>query len=108
MNPQDAHQIANEEILKLIEGCRGLYNGVTEHDECYSLITNGGVFINNLCPVCLNKLKGILSSQEKEIEFLTSEFFIYLGIDNKYQTIKVRKRLEALKISCQDLRRVLK
>ena len=95
MNPQDAHQIANPEIIIRVKELKKLKkNGVS--DTSFSVIEKKEF------------IKGILIAQEKEVEFLTSEFFIYLGIDNKYQTIKVRKRLEALKLSCQDLRRVLK
>ena len=95
MNTQEAHTIANTEIIIRIKELKKLKkNGVS--DTSFSVIEKKEF------------IKGILIAQEKEVEFLTSEFFIYLAIDNKYQTIKVRKRLEALKISCEDLRRVLK
>ena len=93
MNTQEAHQIANPTILEILEDLKHIKESQAD--------TWAVEYVNPI-------LKGILIAQEKEIEFLTSEFFIYLGIDNKYQTIKVRKRLEALKLSCQDLRRVLK
>ena len=94
MNPQEAHTIANPEIIIRVKELKKLKkNGVS--DTSFSVIEKKEF------------IRGILIAQEKEVEFLTSEFFIYLGIDNKYQTIKVRKRLEALKISCEDLRKVL-
>lgn len=107
MNPQEAHQIANPEILKLLEGCGCFYNGVTEFDKCFSLTKETGIFLNNLCPICENKLKGILIAQEKELEFLNEISKWHEEFSVAYIKM-VDERREALKISCEDLRKVLK
>jgi len=98
MNPQDAHQIANPEIIIRVKELKKLKkNGVS--NTSFSFIK-----LNSF-------LKGILIAQEKEIEFLEQMVEYWEDEDSDlWQPVlgHMNKRLEALKISCQDLRRVLK
>jgi len=102
MNPQDAHQIANPEIFRYINGCN---TSSTKDGACF------GKEKGNLCDDCKSTLKGILIAQEKEIEFI-GQMIEFWEVDDSDLWLPVlghmKKRLEALKISCQDLRRVLK
>lgn len=98
MNTQDAHQIANEKLSNWVKEFEKLKkNGVS--DTSFSLMK-----LNSF-------LRGILSSQEKEIEFI-GQMIDFWEVDDSDLWLPVlehmKKRLEALKISCQDLRRVLK
>jgi len=102
MNTQEAHQIANPEILKFLNGCgRSLMVYTCRKD--------------NICYSCKSVLKGILISQEKEAEFLgvNIEGRIKLLIESGYKELngllfEMNKRLEAIKISNKDLKEKIK
>jgi len=83
MNITDAHNLINPEI-----------NEILEHMEYYKY---GIGFMQ-----CRYAIIGILSSQERELEFLEDESDI---IQN---TTKIKERIEALKISNADLKEKLK
>lgn len=89
MNPQEAHQIANPEILEILEDL--------EEWEADNWA------IEYIHPF----LKGILIAQEKELNFLNEISKWHEEFSVAYIKM-VDKRREALKISCKDLRRVLK
>lgn len=89
MNPREAHQIANPEILRTIKIC-------PEKD-------NKG----NICFYCKRKLQGILIAQEKELNFLNEISRWHEEFSIAYIKM-VDERREALKISNEDLRKVLK
>lgn len=81
MKTEEAHQIANENIPKILEYLK------------YQIDIKG-----NKCV-----LQGILIAQEKELEFLEDFKRNNLEFDKE-----LNDRLEALKISNEDLRKVLK
>jgi len=98
MKTEKAHQIANPEIIIRVKELKKLKkNGVS--DTSFSVIEKKEF------------IRGILIAQEKEIEFLEQMVEYWEDEDSDlWQPVlgHMKKRLEALKISCQDLRRVLK
>lgn len=82
MKSKEAHQIANRQISCLLD-----------LEKTKVLRTEARMI-----------LKGILIAQEKEIEFLETE----IKNEGEECALIINNRLEALKLSCQDLRKVLK
>lgn len=96
MNPQQAHQLANPKILKLL-------NELNHVKIC--------IICGDFIGLVKSELKGILIAQEKEVEFLGKEIKFNSRKECFYcsdRFNKIIKRLEALKISNEDLRKVLK
>lgn len=88
MKTEDAHQIANPYILILLEKFNNKEYAFTTKYEYHTL-------------------GGILIAQEKELSFLDEISKWHEEFSVAYIKM-VDNRREALKISCQDLRKVLK
>lgn len=104
MNPTEAHQIVNPKINEILKGCGNwAYTSPTNTFYDCGKKRLGNVYY---CKFCKSILKGILISQEKEVEFLNLGI---IKIEGKTENMefKIRQRLQALKISNIDLKEIV-
>lgn len=106
MKVVEAHQIANPEILKIFKK-RDILEKIRLSRR--KIGSKGQVLDNyNLEQTEEFVLQGILIAQEKEYKFLEDLCWILQDVLAKETAKLINKRLEALKISNEDLRKVLK
>ena len=95
-NPQEAHDIVNKEINVILKGCGDDFSNPS---SAYRMCCKG-----DLCYDCKGKLKGIISMEASEIEFLDK----LLENNHKFMLESLKdcptRRLQALKISIADLK----
>jgi len=107
---EEAHDIVNKEINVILKGC-GKFVLLERKVDDY---TCGDISFSNkimLCSFCKGKLKGIISMEASEIEFLESLDFLsrYKSCDGcALGNEKLLLRLQALKISMEDLQERVK
>lgn len=116
MNTTDAHKLVNPKLLEVLEYLDAL-KGKSTHGNCCTCIDCHNYHDECTCEKISEAksiLKGILIAQESEIEFLDKniETRVKLLIDNGQNHLngllfEMKGRLEALKLSNEDLKRRL-